>query len=101
AGSGTGTCSASVLTFDGEFPADVANVDNQDADGDGVMDLRDNSPANWNPDQLDADGDGYGVASDCKAANPAVHPGAAEICNGLDDNCDGLVDGGPPGADLD
>ena len=101
AGSGTGTCSESVITFDGEFPADVANVDNQDADGDGVMDLHDNSPANWNPDQLDADGDGYGAASDCNDANPAVHPGAVEICNGIDDDCDGLVDVGLPGPDLD
>jgi putative metal-binding protein len=100
-GSGTGTCSESVITFDGEFPADVANVDNRDTDGDGVMDLHDNSPANWNPDQLDADGDGIGAATDCNDSNAAVYPGAAETCNGLDDNCDGLVDEGPNGVDPD
>ncbi|HYS05151.1 MAG TPA: MopE-related protein [Candidatus Dormibacteraeota bacterium] len=43
----------------------------------------------------DADGDGYSVcAGDCDDANPAVHPGAAETCNGRDDNCDGHIDEG-------
>jgi hypothetical protein len=100
-GLGAGTCSESVITFDGEFPADVANVDNRDTDGDGVLDLHDNSVAAWNPDQLDADGDGVGAVTDCNDANASVHPGALEICNGIDDDCDGLVDEGPPGADLD
>ena len=62
-----------MITFDGEFPADVANVDNRDTDGDGVLDLHDNSVAIWNPDQLDADGDGVGAASDCNDANAAVY----------------------------
>ncbi len=31
-------------------------------------------------------------AGDCDDANPGVHPGAAEVCNGLDDDCDGIVD---------
>ncbi|PYT17129.1 MAG: hypothetical protein DMF51_03185 [Acidobacteria bacterium] len=41
----------------------------------------------------DADHDGYTVcAGDCDDANPDVHPGAVELCNGRDDDCDGLVD---------
>lgn len=59
---------------------------------------------------LDSDGDGYGEASailvetcslpegyaeqagDCAPADPAIHPGALEVDNGVDDNCDGVID---------
>jgi hypothetical protein len=41
---------------------------------------------------LDADGDGYGEGRDCDDDDPDVHPGAAERCNGIDDDCDGFVD---------
>jgi len=41
---------------------------------------------------FDLDGDGYGD-DDCDDADPAVNPGAQEVCNGLDDDCDQLVDG--------
>jgi hypothetical protein len=41
----------------------------------------------------DADGDGYSVcAGDCNDADPAVHPGAFESCNGIDDDCNGATD---------
>ncbi len=59
----------------------------------------------------DADGDGYGietqtaedcetppgyssVAGDCNDRNSEVYPGAEEICDNIDNNCDGLVDEG-------
>lgn len=58
----------------------------------------------------DGDGDGYGeletgcedpdgvpAGGDCDDTNAAVHPDAAEECNGLDDNCDDTADEGLTG----
>lgn len=61
----------------------------------------------------DGDGDGYGIASntklactqppgyrltlagnDCNDVSNTVHPGAAEVCNRADDDCDGKADEG-------
>ncbi len=41
----------------------------------------------------DEDGDGSSFPDDCDDTNPDVHPGADEICDGVDDNdCDGVDD---------
>jgi hypothetical protein len=46
----------------------------------------------------DQDGDGFTVeAGDCNDGNPDVHPGAPEVCNGVDDDCDTQTDEGNPG----
>lgn len=56
----------------------------------------------------DADGDGFGdnrfknvsgpdtvaAGEDCDDHKRSVHPNAPEVCNGIDDNCDGLIDDG-------
>ena len=49
----------------------------------------------------DGDGDGYCGAADCDDANPNVHPGVAEICNTVDDDCNGRVDDDAAGEDSD
>ena len=42
----------------------------------------------------DADGDGAAADLDCDDNDAAVFPGAAEVCDGLDNNCDGQADEG-------
>jgi hypothetical protein len=43
-------------------------------------------------DVVDGDGDGTPDGPDCNDADPAVGPTAAEVCNGIDDDCDGETD---------
>ena len=48
---------------------------------------------------VDADGDGFNDSEDCNDQFANVFPGAPELCNGIDDNCDGSVDEVDPGND--
>jgi hypothetical protein len=49
----------------------------------------------------DADGDGYtaggacvGSQNDCNDNNPSINPAAIEVCDGIDNNCNGQTDEG-------
>ena len=42
----------------------------------------------------DIDGDGYLSTDDCDDNSPTAHPGAIEICDGIDNNCNGEIDEG-------
>ena len=42
----------------------------------------------------DADGDGYFADEDCDDDDASVHPDAEEVCDAVDNDCDGSVDEG-------
>jgi hypothetical protein len=44
--------------------------------------------------QGDGDGDGTPDAEDCAPEDASVHPGAEEVCDGIDNDCDGEVEVG-------
>ncbi|MCK6520697.1 putative metal-binding motif-containing protein [Myxococcota bacterium] len=41
----------------------------------------------------DEDGDGFAACQECDDGDAAVNPDAVEVCDGRDNNCDGLTDG--------
>ncbi|MEC7241372.1 MAG: MopE-related protein, partial [Myxococcota bacterium] len=41
----------------------------------------------------DFDGDGFTADVDCNDNDSAIHPDAAEVCDGVDNNCDNSIDG--------
>ncbi len=118
----TGTYAVTLTVTDdgGLTDTDVVTIEVTapvDTDGDGVADVDDICPTIFNPDQTlttyyaDGDGDGFGDfnntvtscspvdgfvsnADDCDDGENTVYPNAPEICDGLDNNCDGNVDEG-------
>lgn len=94
------------------FPGASETCDGLDNDCNGVVD--DVGPdSTWWPDK---DGDGYGAdglevvaacppelegwintrGGDCHDDNDAVYPGAPELCDGVDNDCDGKIDDDDP-----
>ncbi len=89
------------------FDDDCDGVPDDDCDKDGVAQDIDNCPTTANSPQTDTNGDGEGDAcdadddgdfipdpSDCAPLVATVHPGAQEVCDLLDNDCDSATDEG-------
>jgi len=92
----------------------MADCIDTDDDNDDILDGADNCPLDYNPGQydldeddqgnacdLDDDGDGDPDELDCAPLEPLAHHGAAEVCDAVDNNCNGQVDEGYADTDLD
>ena len=83
--------------FDGAF-----RICPGDMNGDGHADIVAASGGteliSWweGPITTDLDGDGYSGADDCDESDAAINIAATEVCDGADNDCDGLVDGADP-----
>lgn len=92
----------------GVFPGAVETCDGRDEDCDGEVD---NDAVDGTEAFTDADGDGHGdpltaavvcelppgwvtLGEDCDDVNSEVFPGAIEVCDGADQDCDGVRDNG-------
>ena len=86
---GTEVCDSADNNCDGTIDEDSAvgaPTWYQDSDNDGYGNANRSRPACSQPTGSVSD------STDCNDSNNAVSPGATEVCNGVDDNCDGSID---------
>jgi hypothetical protein len=90
-GDSISTCGGDCDDGDASVGAGLPEVcDGLDNDCNGMLDGQD---PEGNPEADDADGDGSVDCVDCDDEDAAVSPLAAEACDGLDTDCNGLIDG--------
>jgi hypothetical protein len=77
-------------------PKAFDDCDGIDNDCDGLVDEGNCGTDNCVCSCADGDGDGYRNSfcggNDCDDTDPFINPGMADICDGIDNNCDGLID---------
>ena len=78
-------------------PGDTWSVDVTPVDEDGNVGEMATASVSLPDPLVDNDGDGFTVEDDCDDGNPNINPAAIEICNGLDDDCNEVVDDGTTG----
>ena len=76
----------------GSTEANPDDTSTSDGDGD---DTGSTDPVDTGEPLVDNDGDGFTSDVDCNDDNFRIFPGAAEVCNLKDDDCDGVVDDDP------
>ncbi len=82
-------------TTPGANPDQLEVCDGLDNDCDGLVDEGFDLDGIGGPDCSDEDGDGLSEAlGDCNDEDPAWYPGGEDWCDGLDNNCNGLIDEG-------
>ncbi len=96
-----GGCLTWVEPDDGDSSDDDDVADDDDASDDDDATGDDDDTTTGDDDDStppgDVDGDGFTTEEgDCNDDDPDVNPDEAEVCNGVDDNCDGLEDEGLP-----